>query len=91
MHVNLNYFFVAEVLAAKLLLKLNCGLRQALLRPECQPSTISQLKGDNNCNLTLQDSANSLGLSSEYATHDPASQSMMPSEEVPKGNKKRKY
>lgn len=69
-------------------------LKTGSVRPESrQPSTTAQSKGDNNsCNLTFEeDSANSLGLSSEYAAHDPASESTMPSEEVPKGSKKRKY
>lgn len=66
-------------------------LKKGSVRPESrQPSTTAQSKGDNNsCNLTFEeDSANSLGLSSEYAAHDPASESTMPSEEVPKGSKK---
>lgn len=58
-----------------------------------QSLTTAQSKRDNNsCNLTFkEDYANSLDLSLEYTTHDPASESMMPSEEVLKGSKKRKY
>ncbi|KAJ4433600.1 hypothetical protein ANN_15910 [Periplaneta americana] len=59
------------------------GLRKNPLLSH-QSSTSAQSKEDNNhCNLTFEeDSANSLGLSSEYATHDPASEFTIPSVEL---------
>ncbi|KAJ4446474.1 hypothetical protein ANN_13170 [Periplaneta americana] len=58
-----------------------------------ESSAINQcsVKGDNNSLTFEEDSANSLGLSSEYAAHDPTSEFTMSSVEVPKGCKKLKY
>lgn len=70
-------------------------LQTGFVRPEShQPSTTTQSKRDkNSCNLLFkEDFVNFLCLSLEYATHNPASASTIPSEEEElKGSEKQKY